>query len=102
MTANEKFEIEILKDVSNWSNEKIYSFFGARIEDAFLQEKKKLQALLKKAWENRVKYSFRECGTQLDDNAMLLFFDPKKIKKYKNIEMEEALSKLEYETIFND
>jgi hypothetical protein len=57
MTPSEQFEIEILKDVKKWSNEEIYSFFGARIEDAFLQEKKKLQALLKKAWENRFKYS---------------------------------------------
>lgn len=101
MTAGEKFEQEILDHVFKWSNEEIYSFFGARLEDVVLRKKSELQSVLQLAWKNRYNYYFSDTGGNLDDESMLLFFDPKKIKKYSLKELLEAIQKLYAETYTN-
>lgn len=101
MTAAEKFEHEILSDVSKWSNDEIYSFFGARLEEVVLSKKSELQSVLQLAWKNKLNYYFSDTGGNLDDESMLLFFDPKKIKKYSLKELLEAIQKLNSETYTN-
>lgn len=97
--ANVNLENEIIEDMLQWSSDRFYKTFGAWLETVVIRQKEVYQLKLKSIWRNRKKYAFRVNGEQFDDDMMLLYFDPKKIKKYSLSEMESILDKIENETI---
>lgn len=99
MTPIEKLELEIIDDMLSWSSDQLYNTFGSRLEAVVEEQKEKMRAHLKRIWKFRKLYAFRDTGDSFYDDTMLLYFDPKKIGRYKLQEMETITQKIEKETI---
>lgn len=102
MTYEKRFQEDLMDEVLSWSSEKIYSVFGNYLEKVVLDEKEKMQRKLKTIWRNRTWYAFRDTNEQFDKDTMRLYFDPKKISKYKNYELESILENIEEETNYSN
>lgn len=102
MTREEILERELIDDMLQWSSEKFYATFGPWLETVVNQQKERLQLKLKTIWRNRKWYECRYTGEKLDNESWLLFFDPKKLKKYSLSELEKILEKIEEETIYSN
>ena len=102
MTREEILERELIDDMLQWSSEKFYATFGSWLETVVNQQKERLQLKLKTIWRNRKWYANRETGEHFEDDDMLYFFDPKKVKKYSLSELETILKKIEDETIYSN
>ena len=102
MTREELIEKEVIDDIMQWSSDKFYNTFGSWIETVVNEQKKRLQLKLKTIWQNRKCYANRETGEYFEDDDMLYFFDPKKVKKYSLSELETILEKIEDETIYSN
>lgn len=103
MTREELVEREFIGDMLNWSSEKFYKTFGPRLETIVIRQREILQLKLKTIWRNRKWYAFRDTGQQFDtDDAMLVYFNPKKIKHYSLHDLESIIDKLENETLYSN
>lgn len=102
MTREEQLQKEFVEDMLQWSADKIYNTFGPWLETVVNQQKDKLQLKLKTIWRNRKWYAFNDTGEQFDNETMLVYFDPKKTKKYSLSELETILEKIEDETIYSN
>jgi len=102
MSREELLQREFIDDMLQWSAEKIYNTFGPWLETVVNQQKERLQLKLKTIWRNRKWYAFRDTGDQFENDTMLLYFEPKKVKKYSLSELETILEKLEYETLYSN
>lgn len=102
MTREELLRREFIDDIKNWSSDKIYNTFGPLLETVVNQQKDKFQLNLKTIWRNRKWYVFKDTAEQFDNETMLLYFDPKKVKKYSLKELETILEKIEDETIYSN
>lgn len=90
MSIQKQFEDDVIDEVLQWSGEKIYCVFGARLENVVADKKAQLRYQLRVIWKNRLCYVFRDTGTHFDDDTMLLFFSYRQITKYNLIEMENT------------
>ena len=102
MTREELLEREVIDNMLNWSADKIYNTFGPWLETVVNQQKDKLQLKLKTIWRNRKWYAFNDTGEQFDNETMLVYFDPKKVKKYSLSELETILKKIEDKTLYSN
>ena len=102
MTREEILQKEFVDDMLQWSADKIYNTFGPWLETVVNQQKETLQLKLKTIWRNRKWYAFKDTGEQFDNDTMLIYFDPKKAKKYSLSELETILEKIADETLYSN
>ena len=102
MTREEQLQKEFLEDILQWPADKIYETFGPWLEWVVNQQKERIHLKLKTIWRNRKWYAFKDTGEQFDDDAMLLYFNPKKIKSYSLSDLESVIEKLSYETLYSN
>lgn len=93
---------DLIEEIYQWSDEKFYKEFGCWVEVVTIRQKERFQAELQKIWENRKRYKFLETNEPFEDNTMLLFFDPNKIKEYSLHDFETIIDKITYSTTIND
>lgn len=97
-----KFEGYVIDEARQWSTEKIYDVFGSFLEKVVEDKKEKYRLILKTVWKNRVGYAFRDTGERFDSDTMLYYFNPKKIRKYSLIDMEDIIVRIECEAVLLD
>lgn len=102
MTREELIEREVINDMLQWSSLKIYKTFGPWLETIVNQEKERLQLKLKTIWRNRKWYAFRDTGQQFENDTMMIYFEPKNVKKYSLSILETIIEKIEDETIYSN
>ena len=102
MTKEENLEREVIDDMLQWPADKIYNTFGPWLETIVNLQKEKLQIRLKTIWRNRRWYAFKETAEQFENDTMLIYFEPKKIKKYTLNDLEKIIEKIENETLYSN
>jgi len=102
MTREDILQKEFIDDMRQWSSDKMYNTFGSWLETVVIREKEKLQLKLKTIWRNRKWYAFKDTAQQFDNDAMLLYFDIKKLKKYSLSDLETIIEKIEDEAGYSN
>jgi hypothetical protein len=102
MTREEQIQQECIEDMLQWSADKFYRTFGYFLEKVVNKQKELYQSKLKSIWRNRKWYAFRDTAEQFDNETMLLYFNPKKIKHYSLYELETIIEKFEDEVIHSN
>lgn len=100
--SEQQFQREVIEEVMQWSGEKIYSVFGSFLAKVVEDKKEELQRELKVIWKNRCWYSFRDTGEQFESDTMLIYFNPKHIRKYNLSDMEDIIERIENETNYSN
>lgn len=102
MKTEERFQMEVIEEVLQWSADKIYKTFGPFLETVVNQQKERIQIRLKTIWRNRKWYAFRDTGEQFNNDEMLIYFNPKKIKIYSLSDLETIIDRVEKETLYSN
>lgn len=98
MKTENSLESEMTELMLQMSSYDIYKILGPFIEDIVDQQKNIFRKNLKLIWKNRKSYMFKDTGCEFDENTMLIFFNPKKMKSYTLNDFEKILEEIDRET----